>query len=250
MLIASQTSSPAGKAGFSLLEMAVVLLIVSALLGGLLVSLSTTRDLNDRNEAENQLDVIVEALYGFAQAQGRLPCPATDTSNGAEAPLGGGACTLGGGIPVASGFVPASTLGISGPTNSDGLLIDPWNNPYRYSVTEANGNAFTTTNSMRTVGIATLAPDLRVCDSAACTNTVASAVPVVVLSMGPDWGDFTGADADATENAGERTVAGYRHGNDRDFVSSGYIEDVFDDVITWISPNILYTRMISAGQLP
>lgn len=231
-------------AGFSLLEMAVVLLIVSALLGGLLLSLGTTRDLADRNAAEDQLDVIIEALYGFAQANGRLPCPATAASNGAEAPLGGGNCSQ----PF--GFVPAATLGLSGEVNSDALFADPWSNPYRYSVTTANGNAFTTANGMRNAGIAVLAPNLRVCSSAACTTVIASAVPVVVLSMGPDWSDFTGANVDATENAGETTIAGYRHGNDVNFVSRGYIEDVFDDVITWMSPNVLYTRMISAGQLP
>lgn len=230
--------------GFSLLEMAVVLLIISALLGGLLMSLGTTRDLNDRNDADSELADISDALYGFAQANGRLPCPATAASNGAEAPLGGGNCTQ------QHGFVPAATLGISGEVNTDALLADPWGNPYRYSVTTANGNAFTTVNGMRTAGIATLAPNLRVCNSAACTTVIATAVPVVLLSMGPDWADFTGADVDATENAGETTIAGYRHGNDLNFVSSGYIEDVFDDVIVWMSPNILYTRMISAGQLP
>lgn len=244
MLITGDKYSPNIERGFSLLEMAVVLLIVSALLGGLLMSLSTTRDLNDRNAAEGQLENISAALYGFAQANGRLPCPATAASNGAEAPLGGGNCTQ------QHGFVPAATLGLSGEVNTDALFQDPWGNPYRYSVTTANGNAFTTVNGMRNAGIAALAPNLRVCSSAACTTVIATGVPVVLLSMGPDWSDFTGADADATENAGETTIAGYRHGNDLNFVSSGYIEDVFDDLVVWISPNILYTRMISAGQLP
>lgn len=244
MLIKRTKTGFSSVSGFSLLEMAVVLLIVSALLGGLLLSLSTTRDLNNRNAAQSQLDLMIDSLHGFAQANGRLPCPATAASNGAEAPLGGGNCTQ------PHGFVPAATLGLSGEVNTDSLLEDPWGNPYRYSVSTANGNAFTTVNGMRTAGIAALAPNLRVCDSAACTTVIATGVPAVLLSMGPDWGDFSGADADATENAGETTIAGYRHGNDLNFVSSGYIEDVFDDVVTWMSPNILYTRMISAGQLP
>lgn len=232
------------RQGFSLLEMAVVLVIISALLGGLLVSLSTTQEMNNRQTTEQRLGEILEAIYGFAQSTGRLPCPATAASNGAEAPLGGGNCTQ------QHGFVPAVTLGVSGAVNSDGLLVDEWLNPYRYSVTTANGNAFTTANGMRAIGMAALTPDLRVCSAAACGTEIASGVPVVVLSMGADWATFTGAQVDAAENAGETTIAGYRHGNDINFVSTGYIEDVFDDMITWVSSNILYTRMISAGQLP
>jgi prepilin-type N-terminal cleavage/methylation domain-containing protein len=230
--------------GFSLLEMAVVLVIVSALLGGLLMSLGATQEMNRRNATEARLQEIVDSLYGFAQVTGRLPCPATAGSGGAEAPVGGGACTRD------HGFVPAVTLGISGPVNDDGLLLDEWLNPYRYSVSDANGNAFTTANGMRGVGMAALNPDLRVCAQAACVDVIASSVPVVLLSMGADWAEFTAADVDATENSGETTVAGYRMANDDDFVSTGYIEDVFDDQLVWISANILFTRMISAGQLP
>ena len=232
------------QAGFSLLEMAVVMVIISLLLGGLLASLGSTREINSRSEAESQLNEIIEALYGYAQANGRLPCPSTVASAGAEAPLGGGNCTQ------QHGFVPSVTLGLSGSVNDDGLLMDPWLGAYRYSVTTANGNAFTTTNGMRTVTMANLTPDLRVCDAAACGTVTADSLPVVVLSMGADWAEFTGADVDATENSGETTISGYRHANDNDFVSSAYIEDVFDDMISWMSPNILFTRMISAGQLP
>lgn len=242
MLSRSPTLKRRRVAGFSLIELAVVMLIVSALLGGLMVSLGTTREIGNRDEAEDMLATINEALYGFAQANGRLPCPATAASFGAEAPLGGGNCTQ------THGFVPAATLGLSGATNDDGLLNDPWLNPYRYSVTTANAGAFTTGGGMRAIGMAALAPSLRVCDSAACSSEIASAVPVVVMSMGADWAAFTAADA--VENSGETTIAGYRHGNDANFVATGYIEDVFDDIVTWLAPGILYTRMIAAGQLP
>lgn len=230
--------------GFSILEMAVVLLILSALLGGMLVSLSEVQESRNRGAAELQITEQVEALYGFAQANGRLPCPATAASGGFEAPLGGGACTQ------RFGFIPSATLGLTGSVDAQGLLIDPWLSPYRYAVTNSNGNAFTSPNGMRNATISALAPAFRVCGQAACTTVVANTVPAVVLSLGPDWSTFTGAAVDATENSGEATIAGFRHGNDNDFVSSGYIEAVFDDVISWISPNILYTRMISAGQLP
>jgi len=230
--------------GFSLLEVAVVMFIVTLLLGGLLMSLSTTQEINSRADAEAMLNEIKEALYGFSQATGRLPCPATATSNGLEAPVGGGACTQ------QHGFVPSVTLGLSGTFNNDTLLMDKWLSPYRYSVTTSNGNAFTTANGMRNTSMAVLAPDLRVCDAAACGIAVVDLVPVVLVSLGADWAEFTAADVDEIENSGEVTINGYRHGNDNDFVLAAYIEDTFDDLITWISPSILYTRMISAGQLP
>jgi hypothetical protein len=34
-----------------------------------------------------------DALLGFAATFGRLPCPASATSNGIESPVGGGVCT-------------------------------------------------------------------------------------------------------------------------------------------------------------
>ncbi|MFM1894970.1 MAG: hypothetical protein RLZZ385_44 [Pseudomonadota bacterium] len=230
--------------GFSLLEIAVVLVIISVLLGGILTSLSQTRESGNRNEAEDRLEEIIDALYGFAQANGRLPCPATATSNGAEAPAGGGACTQ------PHGFVPSATLGLSGSVNADRLLVDGWLSPYRYSVTTANGNAFTTTNGMRTTTMAALAPNLRVCADVACTTVIANALPAVVMSLGADWATFGAGAPLEVENSGETTINGYRHGNDVNFVNSGYIEDVFDDLLNWMSASILYTRMIAAGQLP
>lgn len=244
LVITRRRAPPLASTGFSLLEVAIVMLIVSMLLGGLLISLSATQELNRRTDAEELLDEVMQALYGFAQATGRLPCAATAISNGVEAPLGGGVCTQ------QHGFVPVATLGLSGTLNGDGLLMDGWLSPFRYSVTTANASAFTTANAMRNTTMAVLAPDLRVCDATACGSVIVNSAPVVVLSLAADWASFTAADVDEIENSGEAAINGYRHANDNDFVSTGYIEDTFDDLIIWMSPSILYTRMITAGQLP
>ena len=231
--------------GFSLIEMTVVMVIVGALLGGLLVSLGSTREINFRNDTSDQIEEVIEALYGFAQANGRLPCPATAASAGAEDPLGGGNCTQD------FGFVPSATLGLSGSVDANGLLMDSWLSPYRYNVSDVLGNAFTTAGGLRAAGFAALTatpPDLRVCTDATCATVIADSLPVVVVSLGANWASFSGADE--VENSGETTIAGYRHANNNDFASTLYIEDVFDDTISWMSANILYTRMISAGQLP
>lgn len=236
--------------GFTLVEMAMVMVIVALMLGGLMMSLSQTTENTRRSDAKAQMEGILDALYGYAQANGRLPCPATPVSNGAELPVGGGVCSR------QYGFVPSATLGLSGAVNSDGLLLDPWSTPYRYSVTIANASAFTKTGAggMQATTMVILAPDLRVCREAACTNPISATLPVVIVSTGKNWAAFTSADEVA--NAGEATVGGgpsgavYRMAGNRDFVSAGYHEANFDDLISWLSPHILYTKMIAAGKLP
>lgn len=222
--------------GFSLIEMAIVLLIVSTLLGGLLISIGTTREISNRNAAQAQIDEIVEALYGFAQATGRLPCPATATSDGVEV------------CPTAHGFVPSATLGLSGRLNDDNLLMDDWLGAFRYSTSTALANTYTTNLSARPINQLITGADLQVCDVPACTNVLADNLPAVIISLGENWDSFSSTNE--VENSGEATVSGYRMPSDSTFISTAYIEDSFDDIIGWVSPSILISRLVSAGQLP
>jgi type II secretory pathway pseudopilin PulG len=238
------------------MEMAVVLMILGTLMSGILVAVSQTTENNRRSAALLQLRQIEDALYGYAQANGRLPCPATAASAGKEAPVGGGICT------AWHGFVPIATIGMYGSINADGLLMDPWQNPYRYSVAQksVSGNrAFTSTAGMDLI-YANSATELvagtemlRICDGSACAGTViAETVPAVVLSMGADWATFTSANEQ--ENASGTTLTNgsnsYSVTNTRTFVATGYAEDLFDDQLVWLSPYIMFNRMISAGKLP
>lgn len=251
--------SMAAKAarGFSLVELAVVLMIVGTLMGGVLVAVGQSMENSRRSAALAQLRQLEEALYGYAQATGRLPCPATAASGGREDPAGGGDCT------AWHGFVPVTTLGFSGSVNADGLLLDPWRNPYRYSVANksmAGNRAFTSTTGMQSLYDNAAAElqtwdgsTLRVCDTVACDgNVLSDTVPALLLSMGPDWGSFTSAEEEA--NASGATLAGastsYPVTDTPDFVVTGYAEDLFDDQLVWLSPYILFNRLISAGKLP
>ena len=173
--------SPVNDGGFSLLEISLVMLIVSVMLAGILLPVSSMQESRRRQVTEDTLDEVVEALYGFAQSNLRLPCPATATSNGVEAPVGGGVCTQ------QHGFVPALTLGLGGTLNDDTLLSDAWFSPFRYSVSSLNTSAITTVLGIHSSGVAA---DLRICEDAACAGVIADSAPAVVLSLGADWGDI------------------------------------------------------------
>ncbi len=115
----------------------------------------------------------------------------------------------------------------------------------------------TTVNGMSTTGLGTLAPNLLICSTAtgisatscAAGSALTSGVPAIIYSTGKNGGyGGTGLDEAANPNANSAN-------NDRVFVShvpspSSAPNGEFDDIVTWLSPNVLYNRMIAAGRLP
>src|SRR5438552_1178196 len=65
--------------GFSLVELAVALAIIALLLAGALIPLSTQIDVRSGADTQRSMESIRDAIIGFAQANGRLPCPADGT---------------------------------------------------------------------------------------------------------------------------------------------------------------------------
>ena len=61
--------------GFTLTELAVVMVIVAIMLGGLMVPLSTQRDLQSNRDTQKQLADISEALLGYAAAHETTTTP-------------------------------------------------------------------------------------------------------------------------------------------------------------------------------
>ena len=70
--------------GFTLVEMAIVLVIVGLLISAFLAPLNAQQNLKDYNETQKNLDEIKESLIGYAISHGYFPCPAISASNGAE----------------------------------------------------------------------------------------------------------------------------------------------------------------------
>lgn len=250
--------------GFTLTELAVVLVIVALLIGGMMLPLSAQDEVRRTAETEKTLNDIRDALVGYAAANGRLPCPASTSSNGAESPIGGGSCNS----PY-DGFVPAVTLGIT-PTNNNGYAIDAWNNPIHYSVSPQPigtvNNPFTTANGMRNATIAAIAGAsslLSVCSSGAAVTNPGSAnatctsagkltdsAVAVIYSLGRNAASGgTGAGENNNPNPNSTMAP------DPAFVwhtptPIGSVDGEFDDIVIWLSPNTLFNRMIAAGQLP
>jgi prepilin-type N-terminal cleavage/methylation domain-containing protein len=210
------------KSGFTLVEMAIVLVIVGLLVSAFLAPLGAQRDLKDYSDTRATLALIQEALYGYAlshpalDGKPHLPCPDTDGDN-AENRNGAGACS------APEGNLPSRDLGI---VNSDS-----WNNNYRYRVTTAFADSSTGFTLVSNGGI-----NIR---SAVAGNVVAANIPVVIISWGKN-----GAIIPAVGSA-----EGENRNNNTDFVTQDFSTS-FDDVIVWISPNVLFNRMVAAGQLP
>ena len=240
--------------GFTLVEMAIVLAIIALILGTGLTLLSAQQDQRRIEETRARLDEAREALIGFAIANGRLPCPATATSNGAESPATaatGTACDN-----PRNGFLPAATLGLSN-VDANGYLQDAWRlqqNRIRYAVTEANIRAATTTDGIKTTTMTLFTPDLRVCDSASVitgttcgtATTLTNEAVAVIYSLGanaPAGG--TGTDEAANLN-GDPVFVSHSIAYAKDAPANGE----FDDQLTWLSKYTLFNRMVQAGKLP
>src|SRR5215813_13241829 len=65
--------------GFTLAELAIVVLVIALLLGGLTLTLSTQTELRRIEDTQRTLELAKDALIGFAITRGRLPCPADPT---------------------------------------------------------------------------------------------------------------------------------------------------------------------------
>lgn len=227
--------------GFTLLELAVVLVVVTILMTGLLGPLSTRIEQQERQRTEGVLEDVKETLYGFAIATGRLPCPDTGGDGGEDFNLVG-ACTQ------VNGDVPWMTLGVP--------QQDPWGTNYAYRVTGVFADS--TDGAPCAPGpepAATLGTSFKLCSQgditvrdAAGGNILGSGIPAIVVSYGNNRNDAALAvngDLSVHENA--------NIGNDPNFVFKGFSRDdaqEFDDLATWISPNILRNRMVVAGRLP
>ena len=247
--------------GFTLIELTVVIAIIGLLLGGLLGPLSTQIHAAKIKEAQAALTEIKAVLIGYAMTQGNLPCPDTTLpipDGQADSP-----CTL---ANAMEGVLPWRTLGVA-PT-------DAWGRLYYYRVTPV----FTATTQP---GVPCAANQFDLCAAGDITvitrgDAPGGAVnskdaiqltinaPVVIASMGSNGYGATELSGNVLAAPVGADELDNRLDNNGQFVSRTLTRETqpcsdtvegqafceFDDVVTWIPVNLLFARMVEAGQLP
>lgn len=231
--------------GFSLTELAVVLVIVGLLMGGALMTLSAQMEQRSFDETQRRLEAAREAVLAFATVNARLPCPAAPNTTGDESPAGG-VCTN-----WYNGFLPARSIGFQ-PTDAQGYGLDAYSNRIRYAVSNGvvavagppascnNANHFTNAGNFRLNGVSCRPGDLDICTTAACAARVASqnTVAFTVFSSGKN-----GALAPNAGDEAENTD------NDARFVLRPPSPN-YDDVMVIVPAGVVYSKLLGAGVLP
>jgi len=226
--------------GFTLVEMAISVVIVGLLLGGMLLPLITLQEQASFTEGRQKLSEIREALMGFGMSHGYLPCPAISSSNGAEdRDAATGACNK------RIGFLPWSELGFQ--------KADTWGHLHRYSVTSTFSDSVNKVSLVSNGDITVVARDIN-----GATSNIQN-VPVVVLSHGSaaSWAyqddgvqvadsSLTNVDEDVNGNTPAGTTFYTRDVNKITTSTGGE----FDDLVVWIPVSLYFNKMIAAGQLP
>jgi prepilin-type N-terminal cleavage/methylation domain-containing protein len=265
------------ECGFTLIEVAISLVILGLVLTGLVVSLAQQLQQSYLVNTRSTLDQANQALTAFVTANGRLPCPATVGSNGLEATTAPGQCT------AAAGFLPAVTLGLPN-LDRNGLLEDGWADgsirddsgalsyprAIRYSVALLVGTpqpyALTTASlggaTRATVGAALAANNgLFVCRSSiglagagnrcgGAANSLAMNAVAVIWSQGPTGNDALGNSADETQNASQLGAPGIaRAFVMRDPADIGSPVGRFDDVVEWLAWGPVADKLMLAWQI-
>ena len=265
--------------GFSLVEMALVLLIVGLLAAVFLPATNVMLDNSRRKETRAKLEALEQAMVRFVLANRRLPCPADGDLPPGNANQGlelaaGGACTA---LALTNGVVPWRSLGIS---QTDAM--DAWNTMISYRVWggAAVAGPLTLADGMNMQALDPTNPGavntwlstrgFRACNAAACavgsaaelaSKANGNGVAYFLISHGPNrFGGFSadgnylgtsvGAPPGPLENINRSTVP-LRSASPNDFyVDADFAENpaaYYDDLV--LRPTILSVAM-AAGLGP
>ncbi|HEX4333652.1 MAG TPA: type II secretion system protein [Usitatibacter sp.] len=256
-------SSPRRSRGFTLIELAVALLVIALIASSVALPLAAQLQARRADEVRRQFDDAREALLGFAAAHARLPCPASATSRGDESFAAGGDATNGDCSNFYDGYLPAAALGLA-PLDSQGYLRDPWmteKNRVRYAVfgggTAVNGvvNPLTRANGMQAATLAGLGAEphyIFICSTGAAAsgsgcgpaaNQLTFRAAFVLLSLGANANETPAAGGDEARNVSGAPV--FVHHEATVNGNAG-----FDDVVQWVPVHLVVHRLLTAGRLP
>jgi prepilin-type N-terminal cleavage/methylation domain-containing protein len=282
-----RTLAKARQRGFSLIEIALVLVIVGLALGAGLSILSAKTAQARIDATKTRAEAVHQALVAFVSQNYRLPCPAApgivqgaagyNVERVTGAP-GAQVCTngtglvnnIGGATPagVSRGTVPCVTLGLA-----EEACLDAWavrftyfvqNSATRLTVNTVSGMGSSTGGSMTvhkitppaaatpTPGLAPTGNQINACSTTAGDNSCNLAAVAMVISHGANrGGGFVPTSAAALPTAG--VVSAYElenTNNNVQFIQNDYVEsgaNSFDDVVVPIAPRDVITSLSQTG---
>lgn len=248
MFVTHSVHRPIHLRGFTLIEMAIVLIIITLVVGSALVPLGAQIEQRQRAETQRTLDEIKEALIGYTLSHGVLPCPSNESAGIPD----GTANTNCASSIIATGYIPWVTLGVNN--------HDAWGNLIRYAV----ATKFADSSNPFTLNTASLSASNTITiqsrNSAGALTTISTTIPAAVLSLGKNGygalsSDYIAQSGVPANNPDEKqNIASgsltYVSRTPAPSGTSATIGGEFDDIIVWISPNVLYNRMVAAGVLP
>lgn len=222
---------------FVLIEVAIALFVLALVLGGILGPLNAQVAQGRVRDTQKAINDIHEALIGFVMINGRLPRPATSSSNGVE---NAAAC---GTEAACTGFIPWTTLGTS--------KLDGWGNIIEYSVTPAFANAAFAITSTGTKTIQER-------NTAGALVSYATQVPVIIWSRGAENFGTNNAGVARANNSSGVTNADEITNNAASVTfirrvessNTGGAGGEFDDIVTFIPTSVLIGKAVAAGKLP
>jgi len=252
--------------GFTLVEIAIAIFIITILLGSILVPLTTQVEQRQVSETQKMLEDIKEALIGHAIAKGYLPCP-DRTSGGVGAPgsndvandgvedynTGTGACFS----ATATGNVPWVTLGLG--------ASDSWGNRFRYRVHSNYAQRPVLPGPPPTPALFNLSSLTNLAVTATSGGTLLTAVSpdgavAVIISHGkngygaicancspPNTARPAPTSADEVDNIPGGSASSF---TSRTITPVGSTAGEFDDIVVWVGKYTLFNRMVAAGKLP
>ncbi len=205
--------------GFTLLEVAIVMIIIGLVMGGGLAVMRTMTDRKFRNEAVDYLNSAKKAVLTFSEINGRLPW--ADSDNPPDGNENAGDTV---------GALPYNTIGVA--------PSDPYGRPVAY---EINAGLVTDISPItnRVFSCNTLQTPLtnrpRILDADAGAGSAVS-VAAVMISAGPMDGDNDGDVFDATTDGNNRSGT-------PNYLRNPPLEGAFDDLTVYITGNELFGGM-------
>lgn len=225
--------------GFSLLEMAMALVILSLMMGWLMKPLRVQHGLQAYQQTEQRLYTAQQALIGHAMIYHYLPCPDTDQPpDGWENVLANQSCASD------EGSLPWQQLSL--------VATDAWGRFFRYRA----DSTFTHHAQWFSVSAAESASNIQVVGDHGLVTSAPSRPAAIILSHGENGlggiQSISGGQAhvmaapthpDELENADGDLV----------FVDKAQQQSgaaVFDDRLVMLSPKVLIQQMVQAQRLP